>query len=131
MRSTYLLNPHYFAAIATELLTLLEQQRKKTARASSAKISASRGRRRRGLQSGIETPVWTALCAAARPLLGRRGEQSRLARELGVPRQRVHEFFKPGGRLPDAERALGVLLWLTQAQTEQKMKTPDAPEAND
>jgi hypothetical protein len=71
-------------------------------------------RRRVGatLRPGRGTPLWNALAAEVRPLLRRRGEQAILARLLGLPRQRVHEFVVRRGRMPDAERTLLLLEWL-------------------
>jgi hypothetical protein len=71
-------------------------------------------RRRVGatLRPGRATPLWNALAAEVRPLLRRRGEQAILARLLGLPRQRVHEFIVRRGRMPDAERTLLLLEWL-------------------
>ena len=72
-------------------------------------------KRKRGgetLRPGADTPLWNALVAEARPWLARRGEQALLARLLGVPRQRVHDFVVGRGRMPDAERTLLLLEWL-------------------
>jgi uncharacterized alpha-E superfamily protein len=48
------------------------------------------------------------------PWLGRYGEKSRLARVLGVPPQRVHDYFIARRAAPDAERTLLILHWLVQ-----------------
>ncbi|MBI2514226.1 MAG: hypothetical protein HYV96_19815 [Opitutae bacterium] len=66
------------------------------------------------LRPGIETPLWNALVEEIRPHLGKRGEKAMLARELGLHRSQVSKFFARGTAMPDAERALQVLLWLAR-----------------
>jgi hypothetical protein len=76
-------------------------------------------RRRRGatVRPGPSTPMWNALSLAVRAQLRVHGEKSRLARILGVPPQRVHEFLMAKSAMPDAERTLLLLVWLSQKQT--------------
>jgi hypothetical protein len=62
--------------------------------------------------SELETPLWLALAAAVRPHLKKRGSRALLARELGVHRARVTEYFIRGHAMPDAERTLLLLIWL-------------------
>jgi hypothetical protein len=64
------------------------------------------------LKPGAGTPLWNELAAAVRAQLTRYGEQARLGRVLGLPRQRVHELLKSRKHLPDAERTLLLLAWL-------------------
>ena len=71
-----------------------------------------RVRRGATLRPGARTPLWSAVAQAVRPHLSRRGEKSKLARILGVPPQRVHDYFKAGTQAPDAERTLLLLVWL-------------------
>ena len=74
------------------------------------------GRRpRRGgtLRPGRETPLWNALRAQLRPHLTKRGDQAKLGRFLGLPRQRVQAFATAGSQMPDAERTLQLLAWLS------------------
>lgn len=75
-----------------------------------------RPRPRRGgtLRPGPHTPLWNAVVVSVRPHLRRRGAKVNLARMLGVPRQRVHEYFKTGSAAPDAERVLQIIVWLSQ-----------------
>jgi plasmid maintenance system antidote protein VapI len=42
------------------------------------------------------------------------GTQARLARYLGLPRQRIHDFLKGGRRMPDAETTLRLVHWLSE-----------------
>ncbi len=64
------------------------------------------------LKPGPHSPLWNQLAAAVRAELTRYGEKARLARVLGLPRQRVHELLKSRRHLPDAERTLLLLAWL-------------------
>ena len=64
------------------------------------------------LRPGPHTPLWNALVACARSHLRRRGEKALLARLLGVPRQRVHDYLVGRGRMPDAERTLLLMGWI-------------------
>jgi len=75
-----------------------------------------RERRRRAYrrrQTGPDTPFWNVLAAWLRPELRAYGDKARLARYLGVPRQRVTEYLSGRTRrLPDAELTLRLLHWL-------------------
>lgn len=84
-----------------------------TATARSAK-KVLRSRRRPGatLSPGPDTPLWNELVAECRASLVRYGDKARLARILGVPRQRVHQLLVERTACPDAERTLRLLLWL-------------------
>jgi hypothetical protein len=65
------------------------------------------------LRPGKETPLWNELRAQLRPYLAKYGHQANLARLLGLPRQRVNAFVTGGGQMPDAERTLQLLVWLS------------------
>jgi hypothetical protein len=93
-----------------ELLILAAEESAKAARAAYKE----RKRRRRGatLRPGAETPLWNELVAAAREQLSGHGAKARLARILGVPRQRVYQYFKDSSAWPDAERTLLLLAWV-------------------
>ena len=64
------------------------------------------------VRPGPETPLWNELVAAARQLIHRRGEKANLARFLGLPRQRVHQYLMAKSASPDAERTLLLLAWV-------------------
>lgn len=66
------------------------------------------------LRPGVETPLWNALAEAVRPHLAKRGEKALLARELALHRSQMSKFFVRGSAMPDAERALQVLIWLAR-----------------
>ncbi|MBI5770690.1 MAG: hypothetical protein HZA93_23130 [Verrucomicrobia bacterium] len=72
--------------------------------------------RRRGigaaLRPGPETPLWNELAAAVAREIHRRGEKAKLARLLGISRQRLHVLIGTKTACPDAERALAMLAWL-------------------
>jgi len=82
------------------------------ARAAARRAADVRPPRNTTLRPGANTPLWNALVLAARPHLRRRGEKTNLGRELGLPPQRIHEFFVARTAAPDAERTLGILHWL-------------------
>jgi hypothetical protein len=63
---------------------------------------------------GPETPLWNALTAQLRAELQPYGAQARLARHLGLPRQRLRDFLAARSRMPDAELTLYLLFWLTE-----------------
>jgi len=65
------------------------------------------------LRPGKETPLWNALRAQIRSHLTKRGDQAKLGRLLGLPRQRVQAFATAGSQMPDAERTLQLLAWLS------------------
>jgi hypothetical protein len=75
---------------------------------------AAQRRPRKGatLRPGDETPLWSAVVEKIRPHLRVRGAKANLARVLEVPRQRVHDYFVSGTKMPDAERMIHILLWL-------------------
>ncbi|MFZ5496030.1 MAG: hypothetical protein ACOZE5_11945 [Verrucomicrobiota bacterium] len=101
--------PAVFAEAVTEMA-------RATARHASQAFRIEQKRRsRRGgatLRPGKETPLWNALKAELRPHLRTYGSQANLGRLLGMPRQRINTFVTGGGRMPDAERTLQLLVWL-------------------
>lgn len=74
--------------------------------------------RRRGSyvtrRPGIDTPLWNACAAFLRDNLRAYGTKARLARYLGIPRQRLNDFLIGKSRLPDAELTLRMLHWLAE-----------------
>lgn len=85
------------------------------ATARAAGRAAHRARRRpRGatLRPGPATPLWNELARFAASRVTRYGAKAHLARCLGVPRQRVHEYLVARTACPDAERVLRLLVWL-------------------
>lgn len=82
------------------------------ARAAARRAPRPPVRRNATLRPGPATPLWNALVLAVRPHLRRRGEKTNLGRELGVPPQRIHEYFVARSATPDAERTLSIMCWL-------------------
>jgi hypothetical protein len=68
------------------------------------------------LRPGSGTPIWNELARQTQPYLKKRGEKVKLARILGVPRQRVNDYLHASTACPDAERALLLLCWLSCRQ---------------
>ncbi|MDD3178780.1 MAG: hypothetical protein PHQ04_00365 [Opitutaceae bacterium] len=71
-------------------------------------------RKRRGAtpRPGSDTPLWNELAQAVARHLTKRGDKVKLARVLGVSRQRLHLLVVARSAYPDAERALLLLAWL-------------------
>ena len=63
---------------------------------------------------GADTPLWNICATQIAQELTRYGSKVALARYLGIPRQRMHNFFKHRTRLPDAELTLRLLHWLVE-----------------
>jgi len=74
--------------------------------------------RRRGSyetrRPGDETLMWNACVAMLRDELKPYGSKARLARYLGIPKQRLTDYLKGQRRMPDAEAALQMLEWVAQ-----------------
>ena len=72
-------------------------------------------KRRRGYESlrpGLDTPLWNELARACAQNFTRYGEKAKLARVLGVSRQRLHVLLVARTACADAERTLQLLAWL-------------------
>lgn len=93
-----------------DVLVITAEETAKSARAAYKE----RKRIRRGatLRPGPDTPLWNELVTAVRAHLTKRGDKARLARILGVPRQRVHQYLRSATACPDAERTLLLLAWV-------------------
>lgn len=65
---------------------------------------------------GADTPLWNVLVVQVESALKPYGAKARLARYLGVPRQRLWEFLNKRSRLPDGELTLRLLHWLSETQ---------------
>jgi hypothetical protein len=89
------------------------QQTAKLAAQQAPRPQNSAGKTRR---PGEHTPLWTELVELARPHLAKRGEKAKLARLMGLPRQRIQDFLKAGSAMPDAERTLFLFCWVMAKQ---------------
>jgi hypothetical protein len=78
-------------------------------------------RRRKGsyktLRPGPYTPMWNQCRIALRAELKPHGTKVRLARYLGIPKQRLSDFLASHRRMPDAELTLRMLHWLAAKQS--------------
>jgi len=66
---------------------------------------------------GADTPMWNGCVLALRAKLKPYGAKVRLARYLGIPKQRLSDFLAGHRRLPDAELTLQLLYWLSAKKT--------------
>lgn len=78
------------------------------------------------LRPGLETPLWNELAAEARRLIRGYGEKANLARYLGLPRQRVHQYLMDKSAGPDAERTLLLLAWVHARRSGMALPFPTA-----
>ncbi len=78
---------------------------------SLKKTRANPGRVR---HPGVDTPMWNALAGELRGALQVHGTKVRLARYLGIPKQRLSDYLRGQRRLPDAELTLRMLHWLAE-----------------
>ena len=65
---------------------------------------------------GYDTPMWIVCATLIKAQLLPRGAKVRLARYLGIPRQRLQDYLRGRSRLPDAEVLLRLLHWLAEKQ---------------
>jgi len=76
--------------------------------------------RRRGSyltrRPGPDTPLWNVCAIRLREELRPLGSKVRMARYLGIPKQRLNDYLKVGSRMPDAETLLQMLNWLAHKQ---------------
>jgi hypothetical protein len=105
-------------AMSADLLLILFEAAAASLRAGARRRERARPRPRIGqtLRPGPATPLWNELLKQALPHLRKRGEKVKLARILGVPRQRVNDYLRARTACPDAERALLLLCWVARRQ---------------
>ena len=72
------------------------------------------------LRPGPDTPVWNELVRHAAPYLRKRGDKVRLARLLGISRQRLHQLLVGRTACADAERTLLLLAWVHARRSGQE-----------
>ncbi|MDO8542466.1 MAG: hypothetical protein Q7S40_18655 [Opitutaceae bacterium] len=96
---------------------------------ADAAYEAARKRRQRAqpargatLKAGRDTPRWNQLADEIAKCLRRRGDKSKLARALGISRQRLHLLIVARTAFPDAERALQLQAWLHSGQPSSFIK---------
>jgi len=86
-------------------------------------------RKGQALRPGVDTPLWNALAAAVKAQLRKRGDRVRLARLLGLSRQRLHMLIVAQTACPDAERALLLQVWLQGRLLSRELLAPPAAKA--
>ncbi|MBI5422994.1 MAG: hypothetical protein HZA32_02835 [Opitutae bacterium] len=123
--------PEYTPARLAHLLAIadiLESAARELARETRKRVEARKPRARRGgtLRPSVETPLWNALASAVKRRLIKRGDRALLARELDLHRARIGEYFFEGKAMPDAERALQLLLWLSRQPEQSEISSPPA-----
>lgn len=100
--------PPVFDLIGNLIWHMAEDLARLRRRRLARRPKVSRGKT---LRPGPDTACWNRLADTIAPLLRRRGEKALLARELGLNRGRVSEFFTKRSAMPDAERLLRLLEW--------------------
>jgi hypothetical protein len=79
------------------------------------KAAKTRHPRRKGyltLRPGNNTPMWNLCCVVLKNELRPHGSKVRLARYLGIPKQRISDFLAGRRRMPDAEITLRMIHWV-------------------
>lgn len=66
------------------------------------------------VRPGPATPFWNLLAQELRAELRPLGSKVRLARYLGIPKQRLNDFLTGNSRMPDAELTLRMFHWLAE-----------------
>jgi hypothetical protein len=95
------------------LYSIAEAGLKAGRKAIQPRRSASYAARR----PGPDSTFWNALTELLRAELHPIGSKVRLARYLGIPKQRLNDFLTGRTRLPDAELALRMLHWLAEKRS--------------
>lgn len=113
----------YGMQLPAELALALFEAAAASARAAARRMRPPQTRRRIGqtLRPGPVTPLWNELVKQVQPRLRRRGDKVKLARLLGLPRQRIHDALKAGTSCLDAERTLLLLCWVARQMQNREL----------
>ncbi|MEN9840832.1 MAG: hypothetical protein RL376_632 [Verrucomicrobiota bacterium] len=99
-----------------ELAGLLAEAAEAGAKELAKEVEKKLKPKRRGnfltRRPGADTPLWNACSLLLSAELKKRGSRVHLARYLGVPKQRVTDYFRGHRRMPDAETLLQMIEWL-------------------
>ncbi len=99
-----------------EFWSLLNEAFEVAAATASKRVQRLFHPRRKGIfitrKPGFDTPLWNVCATLIERELKPRGSKVRLARYLGIPKQRLQDFLKGRSRLPDAELTLRMLHWV-------------------
>lgn len=103
-------------AEAMAFVSVIDAINRDLTKAMNKRREARRPRIKRGatLRPSDDTPLWNAVVSLVEPRLRRRGARALLARELGLHRARMGEYFRRRRAMPDAERTLRLLVWLSR-----------------
>ncbi|MEY4488741.1 MAG: hypothetical protein RIQ79_1249 [Verrucomicrobiota bacterium] len=115
-----------FPALAGGIVESLIEASREIAAAKAKGIVKAKRSRGRSASHAADGALWRALAARVAPLLGQRGAQAKLGRELGVSRQQIYAYFKGRTAAPDAERVLRLIVWLALAEAEAAEKAKAA-----
>jgi hypothetical protein len=110
--SSAYLGRYWYADMINEGLVMLAQASARRRQREAKKRRRLEVHKGQALRPGPDTPLWNALAEAVKAQLMRRGEKVRLARLLGLSRQRLHLLIVAQTACPDAERALLLQVWL-------------------
>lgn len=103
--------------IYLELAELMAEAADAGARQAGRLLKPRRAGNYATVRPGPDTPMWNACVDILRRELKPHGSKVRLARYLGIPKQRVTDYLKNGSRMPDAETLLRILNWLAHKQS--------------
>ena len=95
----------------SELLTVAAETGVRRAHTALRRRRENSGSVRR---PGADSPMWNVFASELKTALQTRGAKVRLARYLGVPKQRISDYLAGRRRLPDAELTLRMLHWLSE-----------------
>lgn len=102
------------------VVVLLKEAAEQIRAAGRRKKPDRRPRPSTTLRPGPGTPVWNQLVKHAAPYLRKRGDKVKLARLLGVSRQRLHQLLVERSACADAERTLLLVAWVQARRSGQE-----------
>jgi hypothetical protein len=105
--------------LADALFTVADWAASSARRKLRVKLAGPNGRVSR---PGADTPLWNELAKSVHGEFRRRGDKARLARVLGVTRQRLHLLLVAKTACPDAEQTLLLLAWLATHRHQAKLQ---------
>lgn len=112
--------PHLPLPRSLEFWSVLNDAFEAAAEAASKRLHQALRPRRHGnyatRKPGFDTPLWNVCVTLIKQELKPYGSKVRLARYLGIPKQRLQDFLNGKSRMPDAELTLRLLHWLAAKQ---------------
>ncbi len=101
-----------WAELAGLLAEAAEAGAKELANTVEKKLKPKRRGNYATRRPGADTPLWNACAQLLLAELNKRGAKVQLASYLGIPKQRVTDYFRGKRRMPDAETLLQMMEWL-------------------